>query len=378
MQAIVSIQLLRAVAAIGVAAFHVQFDLQRYYGLGHLLPDLTVGAAGVDLFFVISGFIMAWTSGHLFGTRGAASGFLWRRVARIVPLYWAVTALYLGITLVLPGSGPSYSPVDVAASLLFIPALRPDGTIVQPIVGQGWSLNYEMFFYGLFAIALLFRRSLGLSLLCLMFTGLVAAHFTFDLGTILHFWTMPLILEFVFGLSIGIAARSGFVLPRYLAVALISAGLILLFAPWAPIPTESNRPFVWGIPAAMIVAGLVLGRLEPKRFRWSILTLGDASYALYLLHALCARAVLLVAAHLGLDLSSLAWPLLLVSVSLGVAISVVVHMLFERPVSNWLKLCWRPAQGMDVSSSSFDPSPTEKAGATLVTQAVSSNSASGA
>lgn len=337
MPTIVSIQLLRAVAAIGVAAFHVQFDLQRYFGLGDRLPNLIVGAAGVDLFFVISGFVMAWTSGHLFGIPGAAADFLRRRVIRVVPLYWAVTALYLAVIAAMPSSGPSYSPADMVTSLLFIPALRPDGGIVQPIVGQGWSLNYEMFFYGLFALALLFKRKIGLPLLFLTFGGLVAAHFSLDLGTVLTFWTAPLILEFLFGLLIGLAARAGYTVPRPFGFFAVALALVLLFFPPLHV-TEVNRALTWGIPAALIVGGLVLARIEPpRRFAPAITLLGDASYALYLLHALCDRAVLMAAAKTGLDLSAIVWPLLVVSVVFAVAVSVGVHLMFERPITKRLR-----------------------------------------
>ena len=341
-----SIQLLRAVAAIAVAAFHVQFDLQRYFGLGERLPNLLIGAAGVDLFFVISGFVMVWTSGHKFGVPGAATDFLRRRVIRIVPLYWAVTAVYLAVIVAMPSSGPTYSPADIATSLFFIPALRPDGTIVQPIVGQGWSLNYEMFFYVLFAVALLFKPKVGLPLLLLALAALVSAHFSFELGTVLDFWTAPIVLEFILGLSIGLVARCGYFIPRPAGYCAVMLGLFLLFYPGLPV-TDTNRVLFWGLPAAMIVGGLVLGKIEPPKIcRSAIILVGDASYALYLLHALCNRAFLMVASKAGLDIGAFVWPVLLLSVGFAIVVSIGAHLIFERPVTKWL----RSGRGQTIAS----------------------------
>ena len=99
------------------------------------------------MFFVISGFVMVHASEPLFGRADGPRLFWLRRLIRIAPLYWAVTSLYLVLTLLLPDMATShYSPGLIAASYLFFPFPREDGTM-QPVVGLGWTLNYEMFFY---------------------------------------------------------------------------------------------------------------------------------------------------------------------------------------------------------------------------------------
>jgi exopolysaccharide production protein ExoZ len=125
-----SIQILRAAAALGVLLDHAGRWLD-------VAPIVDIGAAGVDLFFVISGFIMVYTSERLFGQTGAPQRFLARRIIRIVPLYWTLTAF---AALVLFGFGP-----NTLGSYLFIPTHR------GPILTVGWTLNYEMMFYSLFA-----------------------------------------------------------------------------------------------------------------------------------------------------------------------------------------------------------------------------------
>src|SRR3954453_23077189 len=145
---------------------------------GHAFTPVTAfpWAAGVDVFFVISGFIMVHASARLFGAPDGGRIFLARRVARIVPIYWAVTTLYLAIAL----AGPEFLNREfldwpyVVASYLFVPVTRPDG-LVQPLYGLGWTLNYELFFYASFAVALAVGPSRRHAVLGLgaVFAGLV-------------------------------------------------------------------------------------------------------------------------------------------------------------------------------------------------------------
>src|SRR5690349_18185797 len=92
---IFALEIWRAVAALGVVMYHFQVDWQRHIGPIHGLPNLLWGSAGVDLFFVISGYIMVYASARLFGTRDGPRTFGTRRLIRIVPLYWLVTSAYL-------------------------------------------------------------------------------------------------------------------------------------------------------------------------------------------------------------------------------------------------------------------------------------------
>jgi len=142
-----SIQILRAVAALGVVALHVSHEGATRLGARSPLPDFSVGAAGVDLFFVISGFIMVYASDALFARRGAPAWFFTRRLARIVPLYWAATAAAVAcfVALRYAGALEQLSWQTLVASLLFVPWPRPDGAML-PVHMLGWTLNFEMFF----------------------------------------------------------------------------------------------------------------------------------------------------------------------------------------------------------------------------------------
>ena len=171
------IQVLRALAAVMVAAGHAQFEvagLAARAGQPFTPAAWLPWPAGVDVFFVISGFIIVHAAAPLHGRANPQKLFLAHRIARVVPLYWLATTLYLALAWARPGllgagaEGPAY----LAASYLFWPMARADGA-VQPLYSLGWTLNYEMAFYALFALVLpLGRRGAVLGVLALL-AGLV-------------------------------------------------------------------------------------------------------------------------------------------------------------------------------------------------------------
>jgi len=170
-----SIQALRGFAVMLVVLFHIQHYVAGRLQLPNLLPRFDIGVAGVDVFFVISGFIMVYASERLFAQPGGVRVFCLRRIVRIVPMYWAATTVLLVYVLaryadfgaVLGGAGRDY----VIASYLFYPYVRPDGW-GAPFLGVGWTLNYEMFFYAIFGLSLALPRRIAVpsvgALLCLL------------------------------------------------------------------------------------------------------------------------------------------------------------------------------------------------------------------
>src|SRR5512139_3258831 len=150
-----------------------------------------------------------------FGEGGGWRRFLERRLIRIVPLYWLITAAYVAIVLAAPGTLPIASDkvAYVLKSFLFIPVLRADDDL-RPLIGQGWTLDYEMFFYVVFGLAMLLPRARAILALSIVFP--VLAWLGRDLtvvSPILFTWTDGLILEFLFGVYVGLAYRAGWRLP---------------------------------------------------------------------------------------------------------------------------------------------------------------------
>ncbi len=299
--------------------------------------------AGVDVFFVISGFIMVYASRPLFAQPGARSVFLARRFARIAPLYWAVTTIYLLIAWVLPSvlNQPVPSAWKVAASYLFIPATRPDG-LVQPLYSLGWTLNYEMFFYVLFAGVLGLRFRAALLCLLAMLLGLVVAGSIAPLPQPLGFWTDPIILEFAFGVGLGFLHHRGAILTRPIRLALVAAALAMLAL--GPLGSGGEltlaRPLQWGLPAAALVAAAAL--TGDRAANSGLLTrlcaaLGDMSYAIYLIHPFVIRGIAEMAVRTGIAGLIGPWGFVVAALAGTLVAASVVHFFLERPVTAWVR-----------------------------------------
>ncbi len=334
-----ALQALRFFAALSVLFGH---SLTEGIDLGFLdaatfapLARLPWGN-GVDVFFVISGFIMFHIAGTEFGVPGASGRFLAKRFIRLVPIYWLFTIAMLVATLLF-ASVLSHSTLDaahVAASFAFIPWLDSSG-LPHPVLGLGWTLNYEMFFYVLFALALLLPRRAGLPALLAVFTLLAIAHPLVDpAATQLRFWTDPIIIEFLFGIGIAAFRRRGVTLSPVLCWALAAGGAALLLTIEPLFGSPGDARFISaGLPAALIVLGFAFmpfdAATRPGRF---LAMGGDASYALYLSHPFAINAAALLLRRVGLS----GW-VMLPAVLLGaLGVAALVYLLVERRLTRWL------------------------------------------
>jgi exopolysaccharide production protein ExoZ len=343
---LVLLQVLRALAALSVAMLHAQHDAAAVAargGRGFAPLDAFPWAAGVDVFFVISGFIMVHASGRLFGTPEGRRVFLARRVARIVPIYWAVTTAYLAVAFLAPALlNAAFVDWDlVLASYLFIPVTRPDG-LVQPLVGLGWTLNYEMFFYALFAFAVAWPRRIAVLGLGAGVVGLVL------LGRLLHplpqpfgFWTAPVMLEFVYGMALALLHGRGLRLPGPTRTLLAAAAVLLLVVGEASYREEALawRHLLYGVPAALLVAAVAFGRERATEGRLARLgaAVGDASYALYLVHPFVIRAGREAVLRSGLAPAIGPWAFVALALAGAVVASLLVYRFFERPLTAALR-----------------------------------------
>ncbi|HQU04834.1 MAG TPA: acyltransferase, partial [Acidocella sp.] len=266
------VQALRALAAFSVAFSHVEFDAANNggdpSGLLNSILKFFPWYGGVDIFFVISGFVIVHASALLFKTAHGPITFLGRRLARIVPLYWIVTTLFI-LMLLLDRSaihGDIGSPVYCLAGYFFIPVMRPDG-LVQPAYGLGWTLNYEMFFYLVFTpFILLSRHKAVLGVVGLLgLLVLVGQTFGFH-NTPLLFWSNPIILEFCAGMVIALLFAKGIRMPEWLRPVLVVVAITALHIN-ATI-SLNERAWAFGIPATILVMAAGLGRAnrhEPDR-----------------------------------------------------------------------------------------------------------------
>jgi exopolysaccharide production protein ExoZ len=279
---IVSIQYLRALAALAVVAFHA-FEAEAH--------RLAVGAAGVDVFFVISGFIMWTLTEHAESGPGA---FLWRRIVRVAPPYWAATLLAALVWTVRPHFlwMPPFGAADLARSLAFIPYADAWGRTF-PVLTQGWTLDYEMFFYAVFALVLLAPRRWQLAALTLAFAVLIAVGLAASpTRPVVAAFTSPLLAEFLAGAWLGRIWLTGRLRSRAGGVLLLAGGLAAFAAANVlGIPKGLLRLLVWGLPALALVTGALLLEGAGLVRCWKVpKALGDGSYSIYLFHVFVVAA----------------------------------------------------------------------------------------
>ena len=293
---LVNLQVLRALAASSVVVAHGLHETGMLAAAtGRAVVD---GSAwnlgfGVDIFFVLSGFIMTHTTASEFGKSGASLRFFLRRCARVVPLYWLLTSVLLLGALAAPSllAVPIGSLSHVLASYFFIPSGRGVDEI-RPVLALGWTLNYEMLFYVFFAAALLLPIRLGILWLSVLMVGMALVGRLIDPQHVqIAFWTNPIILEFLFGVYVALIFRSGVRIGGGWALGLAAIGL-LGFVHISTLWNDAALPQFLrsGVPAALFVLAAAIGPVLPQRrpVLWGV-ALGDASYSLYLVHPFILR-----------------------------------------------------------------------------------------
>jgi exopolysaccharide production protein ExoZ len=260
-----NIQILRALAAAGVILFHIVGNA-KLHGIHVSIFSLfgTFGNMGVDVFFVISGFVMAESRNR---APLSATSFLARRLLRIVPLYWALTLFYYALGSFVPElfTNLNLDPNWLFASLFFLSGGLGFGS---PILGQGWTLEFEMLFYLIFSMTLSLNRKLYRYSIIFFVTIILVS--TVGVSSI--------IIEF----SLGIIANMTFTLLRKrpnIGIGFVLFSPIILFIIHNYIPGSPNRVIEYGIPSYFLVCGLAMMKQSDNRL---MLRLGSASYSAYL------------------------------------------------------------------------------------------------
>lgn len=315
---LVNIQSLRAIAALMVVYTHAGLVLKD---MGYRQRAYEWGAYGVDLFFVISGFIMAYVNFH---KPKKPVDFMLNRFVRIAPLYWLVTSAVFALALVAPRAMASTHAdlTELIKSLFFIPFVKSSGA-VQPMVFVGWTLNFEMFFYLLFAIGLALPR--GSTAFTVGLIAVIASLSFFKLGPIVGFYSDLIILEFAAGMLVFKLMGK---LPARWGTPLVLIGCLLFVINLLRWPTL-HRAYVAGIPAFLIVLGAVLWERAGIRLR-GLLLLGDASYSIYLTHFFVTEGARVIFRRLPHQLP-VAVGMIAFSTLLAAIAGIMVYMLIEKP-----------------------------------------------
>jgi peptidoglycan/LPS O-acetylase OafA/YrhL len=322
-----NLQILRAIAALSVVYKHVANGLQCEPNFGNL---------GVDIFFVISGFIIPYVAAD------SAFKFFSRRVIRIVPFYWSATVLVFGIAQ-FSGTLAKHIPAGAGglfSSLFFIPH-REAGVLMLPVMNLGWTLNYEMYFYTVFALSLIISKRAAPEISIFVLTTIVIISKLFLKDPVVGFYGNEIVFEFMYGMVI---YRTLTITPRALpnAAQFLAWAAVLIAAAALTINDilgANDRWLSLGLPAFVLVGSCILLETVWSVFSKSkiMMLVGDSSYTLYLSHIYIVELFVI-----------LAWPHLphsmltkiVASASLIVittVISVAIHIGFERPVMRALK-----------------------------------------
>lgn len=335
-----NLQVLRGVAAMLVAYFHLQPMLAIPYAFD--ANDYT-GAFGVDIFFVISGFVMYISNAEM---RRPMTTFMIGRFFRIVPLYWLST--FVLVALFYAGFHPNglnhFELSMLPRSMFFIMSVFPDGRH-DLVLSLGWTLIYELFFYFVFALTFGMRTpERSLAAVSVFFLLLVSLGVMFpNTPPSLKYFLQPIILEFVSGGLLAVLVmrwrRRGGVLPAWIVPAalfammgaVVAMVLGLKAAGWIP-PTD-DRALVWGLPAMVIAGSLVVLELRG----WIIgsrllLLMGSASYALYLFHPVAMQATVKAVSHIHLPAATGVIFAVVAALSAAAIVSVVIHLTIETAV----------------------------------------------
>lgn len=365
-----TVQALRAIAALAVVFCHLLAIEKKHSGGPNVLTDIWInGAAGVDLFFVISGFIMVWVAGDMPQTATSTSRFLYSRFTRIYPLWWLFAAAMAGYFLLAYGEpwdaarlanhdldGPSH----LLASAFLLP--QPD----HPVLGVGWTLVHEMYFYIGFALMILalparFRLFGILTWGALVIAGALAGLSDAFAGNFVELVFHPMTVEFVLGALVAFAIKSGFT--RFAKLATIfgaaaivgvfftfdfpTGGLLLSFLEIKDIGGFNiswGRVLVFGLPSAILLYGLVSLELTTKlgeRIPRILVSIGDWSYALYLCHILVMSAVArIIYPRFANESLFDNIVFLIVATVVSVIVSALTYYIVERPLIGLFRRLW--------------------------------------
>lgn len=314
-----NIQHLRGLAALLVVLFHSIGTASSYgFNSGFISHLSGFGAFGVDIFFVISGFIMMHIQSR---TPKTTYEFIKSRAIRIIPLYWLLSTIIILALFFFPQAfrEMSFNPIYFIESLAFVSQISNGG---HPILYVGWTLEWEMLFYLVFAIGLTLKEKH------------ISFIFTFSILSIIAItFNQLMVFEFILGILASLLYEKKKLNSKHGIFLLILGFLLLIF--WfvqKDFFENIDRLFTWGIPALLIV----LGALYSKELKSKLASiLGDASYSIYLVQVFTIpvtfKVVQKILPNLNTDLA------ILTCIIFSTLAGIATYFLIERPMTTKLR-----------------------------------------
>ncbi|MBD2755333.1 acyltransferase family protein [Spirosoma validum] len=339
-----TIQILRGLAALIVVLFHLSLGNERR-GQQPLIGGLFQnGFAGVDLFFVISGFVIMHTSHRYFGTPDYFATYIRKRLIRIYPIYWITFVVIVGGLLLVEfvtkksvGFLPTSWDLIVSAFLLL-----PNHPNIN---GVTWSLSFELYYYLLFGLLILSRQLWLLIAIVLTLSGVATLNpNVFTPYPLLTFFFSPYNLEFASGVLIWwLIHQYKFSTPICFLLLLIS-GVWLLVNKGTLFEEPAKRTILYGLSSFLLVLSFTglerNGWFQPSGLNRLLMKIGDASYLIYIFHfpflPFYGRLLNAVPNTLGQHIAALLFTVVLIVVCID------LHSRFEAPLVKKLNLLFKP------------------------------------
>jgi exopolysaccharide production protein ExoZ len=325
------VQAARGAAALLVLLYHAghMLSLPQYVGWVPLGDVFEFGHAGVDFFFVLSGFIITYVHGADLGRPQRLPRYAWRRLGRIMPMYWIVLAIQVAILLHSSERAQQVTPGHLAASLMLVPYGR------DTLLGVSWTLDHEMLFYVAFGLAVLWRPLAPV--LAALGIALALAGPWLPVTVVSGYLACSYHLDFLLGILVAVAARRRLVpAPRMVAAAGGVAFLVAGFAENAGLLAQAGyaSQACFGLASTAVLAGLVEAERRGKlRVGRALVVLGAGSYSIYLSHTIVIGLAAHTLASLGIMRLLPGWGAMVLGVGAGLGAGLALYWNIERPLT---------------------------------------------
>ena len=342
---ILNIQTLRVFFAFLVVTAHLE---PIYVALGLVDPARTISVGANDGFFIVSAFVIVYTS---LRRPTSAAEFMGRRYSRLIPFYWAITLLTALLACVVPSlfQATRVTPETLTKSILFIPYLK-HAHVVQPLVFVGWAMNYIVFVIAIHtAMKFVAGARAWLATAGMLLALAAIGAFTHPTDVVLAFYTGPRLVAFAFGVLLAglwhnhpvTVTRPHNLSYRALAIGLIVGGFAARLGQQVLL-REFDMRLVGPLASAAIVTGALLLEANGDRQHGAIRDrIAEATFSIYLTHYFVTQAVVKTLAHLTHPPTIALIGGLVVAYAGAAVLGVLVCQYVEKPLDLWARSAWR-------------------------------------